>query len=188
MDSGGKGVGNTAGDGPAIDQSDAFARATAADGVKHLVDGQIMEVRTSPGRRAAPRPERPERGGRQGHLGACPLPDPQAHVHQRAGMDAAAAHGAEAVLRPGPLRRVRRRCLLGPPLRRCGSRPEGRRPPRAPAEAWASGPNLWLIDAVASFGGRKEMLATLKNEVFGERTVKSLQATPGGSGVGVVEW
>lgn len=188
MDSGGKGVGNTAGDGPAIDQSDAFVQATAADGIKRLVEGQIMEVRTSPGRRAASRPERPERGGRQGHLGACPLPDPKAHVHQRAGMDTAATHGAEAVPRPGPLRRVRRRSLLGAPLRRCGNRPEGRRPPRAPAEAWASGPNLWLIDAVAPFGGRDEGLATLRDEIFGERTVKSLQAAPGRSGVGVVEW
>jgi hypothetical protein len=39
-------------------------------------------------------------------------------------------------------------------------------------EAWASGNNLWLIDAVVPFGGREEVLATLRREVFGGCTAK----------------
>lgn len=54
-------------------------------------------------------------------------------------------------------------------------------------KVWASGNNLWLIDAVVPFGGRVEVLATLKKQVFGDRTVMSLQPAPGG-GLGVVEW
>lgn len=49
------------------------------------------------------------------------------------------------------------------------------------------GKNLWLVDAVAPFGGRDEVLATLKKDVFGDRKVKSLQPAPG-DGLGVVEW
>ena len=55
-------------------------------------------------------------------------------------------------------------------------------------DQWASGDNLWLGDAVAPFGGRDEVLATLKRDVFGDRKVKCLQPSPGGLGFGVVEW
>lgn len=183
----GNGAGNPAGDGPAIDESDTFARATAADGVERVVDGQVMEVGTSPIRPAAPDPN--DQSAAVGkaiwvlvhspihkHMFISelewmllpPIALKQYRVWVRSGVPVAYAcwahlsDDAEVALKAG-VRRV-------------------------PAEAWASGPNLWLIDAVAPFGGRDEVLATLKNEVFGERSVKSLQATPGGSGVGVVEW
>ena len=53
-------------------------------------------------------------------------------------------------------------------------------------DQWASGDNLWLVDAVVPFGGRDEVLATLKRDVFGDRKVKSLQPALGG-GLGVLE-
>lgn len=60
---------------------------------------------------------------------------------------------------------------------------------RAPAEAWASCPNPWLIAAAAPpFRGCDEVLATLKNKIFREQTVIPLQATLGEKGVEVMEW
>ncbi|WP_164516634.1 hypothetical protein [Minwuia thermotolerans] len=43
---------------------------------------------------------------------------------------------------------------------------------------------LWLVYAVVSFGGRNEVLATLKRD----RKVKSLQPVPAAQDPGVVEW
>ena len=41
--------------------------------------------------------------------------------------------------------------------------------------AWKSGDRLWLMDLIAPFGGKEEVLKELKEQVFPGRTIKSLQ-------------
>jgi len=166
--------------------SDMFARATAAAGVDRVTDGKVMEV----GGQAIAE-AKPDASDQSAAIGKAmwvllhspihkhmfitelewmllpPIAMKQYRIWQRGGVPVAYAcwahlsDDAEAALKAG-VRRV------------------------AP-EAWASGENLWLIDAVVPFGGRDEVLATLKQEVFGTRKVRSLQPAPGG-GLGVVEW
>lgn len=52
----------------------------------------------------------------------------------------------------------------------------------APSE-WSSGDNIWLIDVVSPFGGVKEIVADLKENVFKGKDVKYL--TPDESGEGL---
>jgi len=53
---------------------------------------------------------------------------------------------------------------------------------------WKSGENLWLIDFVSPFGGQEKMFNELKDEVLKGQKIKSLQPSPDGKGVGVMEW
>lgn len=53
---------------------------------------------------------------------------------------------------------------------------------------WKSGENLWLIDFVSPFGGQEQMFKELKDQVFNGQRIKSLQPSPDGKGVGVMEW
>lgn len=53
---------------------------------------------------------------------------------------------------------------------------------------WKSGSELWLIDLIAPFGGQEEIVRELKDKVFGEQKVKSLQVAPDGQSIAVVEW
>ena len=57
----------------------------------------------------------------------------------------------------------------------------------APTE-WSVGDQAWLVDLVAPFGGHEQVLKELKEQVFVDRTLKSLQPAPDGTGVAVVEW
>lgn len=57
----------------------------------------------------------------------------------------------------------------------------------SPAE-WKSGDQAWLIDLVAPFGGHEEVLNSLKEQVFADQSLKSLQASPDGKGLAVLEW
>jgi hemolysin-activating ACP:hemolysin acyltransferase len=148
--------------------ADVFAAATAAAGVARVTDGKVMEVGANP-----IQPAKSDPNDQSAAIGKAiwvllpPIAMKQYRIWQRAGVPVAYACWAhlsdetEAALKAGV-------CRVAP-------------------EAWASGPNFWPIEAVVPFGGREEVLATLKREVFGERTVKSLQPAPGG-GLGVVEW
>lgn len=53
---------------------------------------------------------------------------------------------------------------------------------------WKSGDALWLVDMIAPFGGQEEAIAELRATVFEGRTMKSLQPSPSGEGIAVVEW
>ena len=59
---------------------------------------------------------------------------------------------------------------------------------RLKPEDWRSGDNLWLIDLCAPFGGGEFILRELRENVFKDQKVKSLQPSPDGSGMAVVEW
>jgi len=52
---------------------------------------------------------------------------------------------------------------------------------------WKSGEQLWLIDFLSPFGQSEAMLKELREKTHAHRTMKMLQAAPGG-GRGVVEW
>jgi cytolysin-activating lysine-acyltransferase len=51
---------------------------------------------------------------------------------------------------------------------------------------WKSGPNAWLIDIIAPFGGTEKALQELKQSVHKDHPLKSLQPSPTG-GMAVVE-
>ncbi|KKJ76821.1 hypothetical protein WH95_10985 [Kiloniella litopenaei] len=53
---------------------------------------------------------------------------------------------------------------------------------------WNAGDRLWLIDLVAPFGGEEEILQQLREQVFKEEKIKTLQPAPDGNGMAVVEW
>lgn len=52
---------------------------------------------------------------------------------------------------------------------------------------WKSGDNLWLVDFIAPFGGGDAMVQELREKVFPDRKIKSIQRKPDGSGIAVVE-
>jgi cytolysin-activating lysine-acyltransferase len=52
---------------------------------------------------------------------------------------------------------------------------------------WKSGDQLWLIDFLSPFGQAEPMLKELREQTLLGRTMKMLQAAPGG-GTSVVEW
>lgn len=167
--------------------SDAFAAATAAAGIDRVTDGQVMEVGTAPIKPAAIDPD-----DQSAAVGKAIWVLVHSPIHKHMFI----SELEWMLLPPIALKQYRIWVRSGVPVAYAcwahlsdeaeAAMKSGVR--RVPAEAWASGPNLWLIDAIAPFGGRDEILATLKNEVFGGRKVKSLQAAPGGNGVGMVEW
>ena len=53
---------------------------------------------------------------------------------------------------------------------------------------WNAGDKLWLVDLVAPFGGGEEIIKQLREQVFKDEKVKSLQPAPDGSGMDVVEF
>lgn len=53
---------------------------------------------------------------------------------------------------------------------------------------WNAGDRLWLIDLIAPFGGGEEIIKQLRQQVFKDEKVKTLQPAPDGSGMAVVEW
>lgn len=53
---------------------------------------------------------------------------------------------------------------------------------------WNSGDRLWLMDLIIPFGGQQEAAKELKEKVFKDKKVKSLQPAPDGQGMAVVEW
>ncbi len=53
---------------------------------------------------------------------------------------------------------------------------------------WKSGENLWLMDLIAPFGGQDAAMKELKEKVFKGASVKTLQPSPSGEGMAVVEW
>ncbi|MGN7612777.1 toxin-activating lysine-acyltransferase [Magnetococcales bacterium HHB-1] len=55
-------------------------------------------------------------------------------------------------------------------------------------DEWKSGDKLWLIDLVAPFGGHQDLIKDLKEQVFENQTMKTLQTAPDGQGMAVVEW
>ncbi|NKB58522.1 MAG: toxin-activating lysine-acyltransferase [Alphaproteobacteria bacterium] len=56
------------------------------------------------------------------------------------------------------------------------------------ATDWKAGDSLWLIDLIMPFGGMEKAVQELKRAVFKDKVVKSLQPSPSGEGVAVVEW
>ena len=57
----------------------------------------------------------------------------------------------------------------------------------APKE-WRSGDRLWLIDLVAPFGGGKDVLKDIRDNIFPNRPIKQLLPDADGKGVRPVEW
>ena len=57
----------------------------------------------------------------------------------------------------------------------------------APKE-WRSGDRLWLIDLVAPFGGGKDVLKDIRDNIFPNRPIKQLVPDADGKGVRAVEW
>ena len=55
------------------------------------------------------------------------------------------------------------------------------------AEDWNSGDQLWLMDVIAPFGAHEKIVAELRETVFRDRRVKTLQPSQTG-GMTVVEW
>lgn len=55
-------------------------------------------------------------------------------------------------------------------------------------EDWKSGDRLWLVDLCAPFGGDESILKELRENVFKDQKVKTVQMAPDGSGMAVVEW
>ena len=53
---------------------------------------------------------------------------------------------------------------------------------------WKSGDRLWLIDLIAPFGGNDQVLKELREQVFKDKKIKTLQPAPDGKGMAVVEW
>jgi len=51
---------------------------------------------------------------------------------------------------------------------------------------WKSGDRLWVVEAIAPFGGAEEMVKDLKTKVFPEREIKALSVGPKGREVRVV--
>jgi len=57
----------------------------------------------------------------------------------------------------------------------------------APKE-WRSGDRLWLIDLVAPFGGGKDVLKDVRDNIFPNRSIKQLVPDSDGKGAKPVEW
>lgn len=57
----------------------------------------------------------------------------------------------------------------------------------APKE-WRSGDRLWLIDLIAPFGGGKDVLKDIRDNIFPSRSIKQLVPDADGKGVRPVEW
>nr|CRH04859.1 protein of unknown function [Candidatus Magnetococcus massalia] len=55
-------------------------------------------------------------------------------------------------------------------------------------DEWRSGENIWLMDVLGPVEVQKEMISKLKEQVFKEKKVKSLQPAPDGKGMAAVEW
>lgn len=53
---------------------------------------------------------------------------------------------------------------------------------------WRSGDRLWLIDLVAPFGGAKDVLKDVRDNIFPSRPMKQLVPDADGKGVRPVEW
>ncbi len=53
---------------------------------------------------------------------------------------------------------------------------------------WKSGKELWLIDLIAPFGGQEQIISELREKVFKDQKIKTLQPAPDGKGMAVVEW
>lgn len=53
---------------------------------------------------------------------------------------------------------------------------------------WKSGDRLWLIDLVAPFGGGRDVIKDLRENVFPSRTIKQLVPDADGKGAHPVEW
>jgi cytolysin-activating lysine-acyltransferase len=53
---------------------------------------------------------------------------------------------------------------------------------------WKSGERLWLIDLVAPFGGGKDVLKDIRDNVFPTRPIKQLVPDADGKGVRPIEW
>ena len=53
---------------------------------------------------------------------------------------------------------------------------------------WKSGDRLWLIDLVAPFGGGKDVLKDIRDNVFPSRPIKQLVPDANGKGVRPIEW
>lgn len=53
---------------------------------------------------------------------------------------------------------------------------------------WKSGERLWLIDLVAPFGGGKDVLKDIRDNVFPSRPIKQLVPDADGKGVRPIEW
>jgi len=53
---------------------------------------------------------------------------------------------------------------------------------------WNSGDRLWLIDLVAPFGGGKDVLKDIRDNVFPSRSIKQLVPDANGKGVRAIEW
>jgi len=53
---------------------------------------------------------------------------------------------------------------------------------------WKSGDRLWLIDLVAPFGGGKDVLKDIRDNVFPTQPIKQLVPDANGKGVRPIEW
>lgn len=53
---------------------------------------------------------------------------------------------------------------------------------------WKSGDRLWLIDLIAPFGGGKDVLKDIRDNVFPSRPLKQLVPDADGKGVRPIEW
>jgi cytolysin-activating lysine-acyltransferase len=53
---------------------------------------------------------------------------------------------------------------------------------------WKSGDRLWLIDLVAPFGGGKDVLKDIRDNVFPSRSIKQLVPDADGKGIKPIEW
>ena len=53
---------------------------------------------------------------------------------------------------------------------------------------WKSGDRLWLIDLIAPFGGGKDVIKDLRENVFPSRTIKQLMPDADGKNVRPIEW
>jgi len=53
---------------------------------------------------------------------------------------------------------------------------------------WNSGDRLWLMDLIIPFGGEQEAAKELKEKLFKDKKIKTLQPAPDGQGMAVVEW
>lgn len=53
---------------------------------------------------------------------------------------------------------------------------------------WRSGDRLWLIDLVAPFGGGKDVLKDVRDNIFPGRPIKQLVPDADGKGVKPIEW
>lgn len=53
---------------------------------------------------------------------------------------------------------------------------------------WGAGDRLWLMDVICPHGGADKATAELRDTVFKDKKVKTLQPAPDGKGMAVVEW